>query len=84
MPEPKDLHMGGVTMTRRYHTLVSRPRDKSAPWVPQFGDYDREGVVDEMADMSDNAAYDDDVFRIVASGDTQAEIDAAVRAINAR
>lgn len=72
---------------RRYYTLVSSV--SPGPWAVEFGDYSRAVVVQERDDMLD--ALDRDcnapkvtLFRILTTDDSQAEIDSAVAALNAK
>lgn len=69
-------------MGKPYFTLVERTPD--GPWGPQFGDYDKQCVEDERADMLYAGAgrIRAKDLRIVRSGDTQAEIDAAIAKLN--
>ena len=53
--------------------------DKGDTFSVQFGDYDREVVVQEVEDSYADAHK----VRIVRSGDTTAEINAAVAKLNA-
>lgn len=68
-------------MARRYHTLAVR---EDGRWAPQFGDYDRETVEAERDDYRHGSqgikARD---LRIVTTGPTQADIDAAIAKLNA-
>lgn len=63
-------------MARSYYTLVVKYA--GAQWGPEFGDYDREVVVDESMEYSD-----DTPVRVIKSGDSQPAIDAAVALLNA-
>lgn len=54
-------------MARRYFTLITKSSD--GRWSPQFGDYDREVVVDEMRDE-----YAGKVCRIISTNDDTASI----------
>lgn len=65
-------------MTRTYYTLAVR---EDGTWTPQFGDYSRKVVQDEMLDYRDHD-HKAKNLRIVTSGDTQAEINAATSALN--
>lgn len=69
-------------MGKPYFTLAERTPD--GPWGPQFGDYDKEVVEDERRDMLYSGAgrLRGKDLRIVRSGDTQAEIDAAIAKLN--
>ncbi|WP_316172955.1 hypothetical protein [Bradyrhizobium sp. SZCCHNRI2049] len=71
-------------MGRRYYTLLVREK-ASEPWGIHFGDYDRECVEAEREDITAYPAvsgYHKRDTRIIRTGDTQAEIDAGVRALN--
>lgn len=61
-------------MSRPYFTLIVKRDDL---WCPEFGDYDHSVVVDESMEYSD-----DEKTRVIASGDSQPDIDAAVKALN--
>jgi hypothetical protein len=64
---------------KKYYTLVTN--EDGAGWAPQFGDYDREVVEAEVED-----SYDDiprRYVKIIRTGDSQAEIDAAIAKLNA-
>ena len=61
-----------------YYTLAVQ-FDKGDSFSVQFGDYDREVVVKEIEDSYADAHK----VRIVRSGDTTAEINAAVAKLNA-
>ena len=61
-----------------YYTLAVQ-FDKGDSFSVQFGDYDREVVVQEIEDSYADAHK----VRIVRSGDTTAEINAAVAKLNA-
>lgn len=41
-------------MARKYYTMLSRPRDNSAGWAIEFGDYSRNVVADEMRDHKES------------------------------
>lgn len=73
--------------TRRYFILATRDGD-TAPWAVEFGDYSRDVVAEERTDWLDH--FDDNGkwrlarnARVITCGDTQAEIDAVIRKINA-
>lgn len=61
-----------------YYTLAVQ-FDKSDTFSVQFGDYDKEVVAQEIEDSYSDAHK----VRIVRSGDTTAEINAAVAKLNA-
>ena len=66
-------------MTRKYFTLLVKSDPRGA-WCPEFGDYDRETVKDEMNDINGR----DDVFacKIITTNDDQESIDRMVRNMN--
>lgn len=66
-------------MGKRYYTLCLR--DDGHPWRPEFGAYSRSKVHAEMQAYTDYD-YKSCNARIIVSGDTQAEIDAAVAELN--
>jgi hypothetical protein len=66
---------------RRYFTLVSIDGSPGCPWSPEFGDYDRRIVEGELDDYRDRG-WKAKELKIIETGDTQAEIDAAVRDLN--
>jgi hypothetical protein len=65
-------------MSRPYFSLLSRD---AGPWAIEFGDYDREVVASELEDRVDHFVARKDL-RIIKTGETQAEIVAAVAALN--
>lgn len=69
-------------MGKIYHTLAVK---ENGQWSAQFGSYDREDVVAEREDWLD---ADTDLgsrnIKVIASGDAQADIDAAIAALNAK
>jgi hypothetical protein len=68
-------------MTKRtYYSLVVWEDDA---WAQQFGDYSRKVVRDELEDYRYSLGYRRDQLRILATGDEQADIDAAVAQLNA-
>lgn len=75
-------------MARKYYTVVEFAHGS---WSPQFGDYEREVVQDELDDRWDALRYllpsnerrrKADTFKIITTGDKQADIDAAVAKLN--
>lgn len=64
-------------MARKYHTLISK---RHGLWVIEFGDYDKQTVVDEMCDHRDHEPKLP--MRIITTGDRQVDIDTAVKALN--
>jgi hypothetical protein len=65
---------------RRYFTLATKDTKDGGVFAPQFGDYDRECVVAEMEEYKARG----EVCRIVSSGDSQADIVAAVAKLNSK
>lgn len=66
---------GVYLMPRPYYTLVEIGIGYASP---EFGDYSRKVVADEMADMKRRTDPRLAKYKIVKSGDTQAEIDDAI------
>lgn len=65
---------------RSYFTLaVQEPQGK---WSPQFGDYDRDLVVQELQDQKSDWPKGTH-FKVVHSGPSQSEINAKIAAMNA-
>ncbi len=60
--------------TRHYYILLIHDGDE---WSPQFGDYSRAVVEQELID-----SYKDERAMIITTGDAQESIDAAVIAKN--
>jgi hypothetical protein len=69
-----------VQRLKRYYTLCLRD-DGDMRWRPEFGDYDYNIVRAELQSYMEHA-YLKKNAQIITSGDTQAEIDAAVRELN--
>lgn len=69
-------------MSKAYYTLAERQPDGT--WAPAFGDYDKDVVAQERADMLHGSAgrIRAKDLRIVRSGDSQAAIDAAIAKLN--
>lgn len=61
-----------------YYTLAVR---EDGVWGPDFGDYDRDTVVDEKLDYQDRG-YSARDLKIIRTGDTQADVDARIAAMN--
>lgn len=57
-------------MPKPYYTLAEWDSARGA-WCPQFGDYSRRVVREELRDTYQNIGT---IYRIFESGDTQAEI----------
>jgi hypothetical protein len=75
-------------MPKKYYTLVSKDVNNSADtWAIEFGDYSRGIVSDEMREYRYNNALKNEgeerrEYKIISSGDSQAEIEAAVKELN--
>lgn len=69
-------------MSKAYYTLAERQPDGT--WAPQFGDYDKDVVVQERRDMLYSGAgrLRGKDLRIVRSGAWQADINAAIAKLN--
>jgi hypothetical protein len=82
------LSMKGQVMPKKYYTLVSKDVNNSAdPWTIEFGDYSRGIVSGEMREYRYNNALQNEgeerrEYKIISSGDSQAEIEAAVKELN--
>lgn len=63
-------------MARKYHVLMVR---EDGQWALDFGDYDKSVVKDELQDKRDHFIKAKDLHILTVDGDTQAEIDAAVK-----
>lgn len=68
-------------MARKYHTLLSIDGSPGCPWAIEFGDYDIDVVNAERADYRDHG-WKAKELRVITTGDTQADIEAAVAALN--
>jgi hypothetical protein len=66
---------------RKYFTLLSIDGSPGCPWAIEFGDYDRDTVWDEFLEMRDRG-WKRSELQIITTGDTQAEIEAAVSKLN--
>lgn len=64
---------------KKYYTLVTC--EDGGPWAVQFGDYDKQTVRDEQEDYCDGG-IPRRYTKIITSGDSQADIDAAVKELN--
>lgn len=62
-----------------YFSLAVREGDA---FFPDFGDYDREVVEQERRDRIESGEGKPRDFRVIRSGDRQAQINAAFRALN--
>ena len=65
---------------RTYFSLLVRFPD-TGRWSPEFGDYTRAVVEEEMRDYRDHD-YKARDLKIIATGDKPADVSAAVRALN--
>lgn len=63
----------------RYYTLVELVGGK---WSPQFGDYSREVVAQEIVDRADSDMRPRRFYKIVVSDDKQTSINATVAKLN--
>jgi hypothetical protein len=68
-------------MAKKYYTLAIKPNFEGAIWGPQFGDYDREVVAQELEDTKDQWLKGSK-FKIIKTGDKQADIDAKIAELN--
>lgn len=66
-------------MSNSYFSLLTLEDDFQ--WYIQFGDYDREVVEDEYQEYRDNG-HKAKRLKIIATGSSQDEINAAVRELN--
>ncbi|SCW76956.1 hypothetical protein SAMN02927900_04741 [Rhizobium mongolense subsp. loessense] len=64
---------------RKYHTLVIRINGR---WSPEFGAYEREDVRAEYAGYLESGEAKRKDLKVITTGDTQAEIMAAVAKLN--
>jgi len=63
-------------MARKYHVLMVR---QDGHWNgPEFGDYDKSVVKDELQDHRDHGVKAKDLHILTVDGDTQAEITEAI------
>jgi hypothetical protein len=67
-------------MARKYFSLLVRSADDRV-WAVEFGDFDRDVVLEERADYSDHGCRASDL-KIITSDGKQASIDAAVASLN--
>jgi hypothetical protein len=74
---------------RKYYTLLSKSPAPSDTWAIEYGAYDRSEVKEEMRERR----YQDTLgmrvhpsqrieYKIITSGDSQSEIEAAVKELN--
>jgi hypothetical protein len=75
-----------MAKARKYYTLVSQRLRRE--WCIEFGDYDRQTVVEEREDILDGLEHSDDpadqlvLFKIITTADDQDAIEAAVAKLN--
>ena len=67
--------MSTKNYTRPYYTLAVK---EDGQWKPEFGDFDKEVVKDEMEDCADEWCD----MKIIKSGVDQAAIDAEIAKLN--
>jgi hypothetical protein len=68
-------------MAKQYYTMIVRTPDQL--WSPEFGDYSRAVVAEEMADQKRNGGWPKKTkFKIIKTADDQKSITAAVEAMN--
>ncbi|MDX0568135.1 hypothetical protein GOL81_23120 [Sinorhizobium medicae] len=67
--------------SKPYHVLVLVNGSPGCKWAVEFGDCDETTVKQEFADMRDRG-WKRRELKIITTGDTQAEIDAAVAELN--
>jgi hypothetical protein len=72
---------GENTMARKYYTLAVLPKAEGQQWSPQFGDYDREVVAQELEDTKADWPKGSK-FKIITSDGKQAAINAEIDALN--
>lgn len=68
-------------MARAYYTLAVWPKAEGQQWSPQFGDYSRDVVAQELEDTKEDWPKGSK-FKIVKSNDGQAAINAAIDSLN--
>lgn len=67
-------------MSRRYYTLCTIESD--GKWHPQFGDYDRETVLDEQAEYINAGWKRTYETHVIATGDSQEAINKRIAEMN--
>lgn len=68
-------------MTRKYYTLCERTPGQL--YAPQFGDYNKQVVIQERADMKESGSFIKGTeFTIICTSGTQAMISEAVNQLN--
>lgn len=63
-----------------YYTLAVR---EDGRWAPQFGDYDKDVVKDEMWDTYLDEGYSPKDLKILRTDEAQSAINAAIAQLNA-
>lgn len=66
---------------RKYFTLLAIDGTPRCPWAAELGDYDGTAVDAERDDYIDRG-WKRKELKIITTGDTQAEIDAAIADLN--
>lgn len=66
---------------KRYFTLIVREA-KNTPWSVHFGDYDRDTVEQEQADIVDAGDYAKHRTMIIQTTDQQSAIEARLAKLN--
>ena len=69
-------------MGKKYYTLAVLPNCEGRRWSPQFGDYDRGVVAQEMRDTRDDWPKGSKMI-IISTDETQAAINAKIDGLNA-
>jgi hypothetical protein len=70
-------------VTRSYYTLAVWPKAEGQQWSPQFGDYDRTVVKQELDDTRKDWPRGSK-FQIIETTDTQESINAGIDRLNRR
>lgn len=68
---------------RTYYTLAVLPKADGQQWSPQFGDYDREVVAQELIDTKKDWPRGSKLL-IIKTNDDQKSINEAIDNLNAR
>lgn len=68
-------------MARKYYTLAVWPKSEGNQWSPQFGDYDRECVAQELIDTKSDWPRGSQ-FKIICTTDAQQAINTAIDGLN--
>lgn len=82
MTEPTYAEYAAKRKSKRYYSLAMS-LDNGITWGPDFGDYSRSVVQQELTDRKASGDHDPRTcYKIISSGDTQAEIDTAIAKLN--